>query len=226
MPASLAVSTTGDGVPFLWGHGLLSSRAAEDDSGPIKWPEIDLPDVELVRWDARGHGESPTPVASGECRWPNLARDALALADRHGFHGFSIGGASMGAATALWTAVLAPDRVDRLVLALPPTAWESRGRSAGLYRVGGMLSERLPIGRSRRRAVVLRGAAESDLPDPVAIAEISAPVLVLAWRFDPIHPVGTAERLRDLLPAADLHVTRRIGDTSGWVDRIREFLER
>ena len=70
----------------------------------------------------------------------------------------------MGAATALWTAVLAPDRVDRLVLALPPTAWDTRSRSAGLYRVGGMLSERLPFGRSDRRAAVLRGAAESDLP--------------------------------------------------------------
>ncbi|WP_436795268.1 alpha/beta fold hydrolase [Actinospongicola halichondriae] len=226
MPAPLAVSTVGDGLPFLWGHGLLSSMASEDSSGPIKWPDVDLPDVRLVRWDARGHGESPTPTASGECRWPSLARDALALADRQGLHSFSIGGASMGAATALWAAVTAPERVDRLVLALPPTAWESRSRSAGLYRFGGMVSERLPIGRSRRRALVLRGAAESDLPDPVAIAEITAPTLVLAWRFDPIHPVRTAERLRDLLPAADLHVTSRIGDTSGWVDHLRDFLSR
>ncbi len=226
MSAPSAVSTVGDGLPFLWGHGLLSSRASEDASGPIKWPEVDLPDVRLVRWDARGHGTSPTPVASGECRWPALARDALALADREGMYSFSIGGASMGAATALWTAVTAPERVDRLVLAIPPTAWEARGRTAGLYRFGGMVSERLPIGRSRRRAVVLRGAAESDLPDPVAISEITAPTLVLAWRFDPIHPLRTAEQLRDLLPAADLHVTSRIGDTSGWVERLREFLRR
>lgn len=200
--------------------------ATEDDAGPIRWPEVDLPDVRLIRWDARGHGNSPTPEASGACRWPALARDALALADRHDLHSFSIGGASMGAATALWTAVTAPERVDRLVLALPPTAWEARGRSAGLYRVGGLLSERLPIGRSRRRAVVLRGAAESDLPDPVAISEITAPTLILAWRFDPMHPTATAERLRDLLPAADLHVTGRIGNTTGWVERLRDFLSR
>lgn len=226
MPGPLAVSTAGDGHPFLWGHGLLQSMAAEDENGPIRWPSVDLADTRLIRWDARGHGTSPTPEASGACRWPALARDALAIADRDGIGSFSIGGASMGAATALWTAVFAPERVDRLVLALPPTAWESRSRSAGIYRVGGMLSERLPIGRSRRRAVVLRGAAESDLPDPVAIAEIAAPTLILAWRFDPIHPVKTAERLRDLLPAADLHVTGRIGDTSGWVERLRDFLSR
>ena len=52
------------------------------------------------------------------------------------------------------------------------------------------------------------------------------PTLILAWRFDPIHPVSTAEKLRDLLPAADLHVTRRIGDTSGWVERVEDFLSR
>lgn len=200
--------------------------AGEDENGPIRWPQVELDDTRVIRWDARGHGTSPTPEASGACRWPALARDALAIADRHGLHSFSIGGASMGAATALWAAVLAPERVDRLVLALPPTAWEARGRSAGLYRVGGLLSEHLPIGRSKRRAVVLRGAAESDLPDPVAVSEITAPALILAWRFDPIHPVKTAERLRDLLPAADLHVTGRIGDTTGWVDRLRDFLSR
>ena len=226
MATELAVQTGGEGLPFLWGHGLLSSMASEDGSGPIRWPNVDLPDVRLIRWDARGHGRSPTPDTSGACRWPALARDAIAIADRHGLGHFSIGGASMGAATALWAAVLVPERVDRLVLALPPTAWESRGRTAGLYRIGGVISERTPIGRSRRRGTVLRGASESDLPTPEAIAEITVPTLLLAWRYDPVHPVSTAERLRDLLPAADLHVTRRPGDVTGWVDHVREFLSR
>lgn len=220
------MTTTGDGLPFLWGHGLLQSRSIEDATGPIKWPTLDLPDVRVIRWDARGHGEAPTPSASGECRWPALARDALAIADRERLGSFSMGGASMGAATALWAAVLAPERIDRLVLAIPPTAWESRGRSARLYRVGGLVSEHIPLIRSRRRAVVLRGAAESDLPDREAIARITVPTLILAWRRDPIHPVSTAEQLRDLLSAADLHVTSRPGDTNGWDDRIREFLRR
>ena len=226
MTLDLAIQSSGAGLPFLWAHGLLGSCAAEDSSGPIRWNEVDLPDVQVIRWDARGHGDSPTPSSSGECRWPALARDALAVADMHGLGHFSIGGASMGAATALWTAVLAPERVDRLVLALPPTAWEGRARTAGLYRFGGVLSERLPFGRSQRRAVVLRGAAESDLPADEALADIAVPTLVLAWRFDPMHPVRTAEHLRDVLPAADLHVTSRPLDTSGWVERLREFLRR
>lgn len=226
MSRNLQVSAHGDGYPFLWGHGLLSSRAIEDSSGPIRWPNVDLPDVRLIRWDARGHGVAPMPEASGECRWPALARDALALADRERLGHFSIGGASMGAATALWVAVSAPERVERLVLALPPTAWGSRGRSSGLYRFASSVSGLMPIGRSRRRAVVLRGAAESDLPDPTAISDITVPTLILAWRLDPIHPASTAERLRDLLPAADLHITRRPGDTSGWVERLRDFLSR
>lgn len=222
----LAIQSSGDGLPFLWGHGLLSSRASEDASGPIRWADVDLPDVRVIRWDARGHGESPTPATSGACRWPALARDAIAVADDHGLGHFSIGGASMGAATALWTAVLVPDRVDRLVLALPPTAWDTRGWSAALYRVGGVLSERSPFGRSRRRATVLRGASESGLPTDEAIADIAVPTLILAWRFDPMHPVSTAERLRDLLPVADLHATSRPLDTTGWTERLREFLSR
>ena len=226
MVTELAVQTSGDGQPFLWGHGLLSSMASEDGSGPIRWPDLDLPDVRVIRWDARGHGHSPTPSTSGECRWPTLARDAVAIADREGLGHFSIGGASMGAATALWTAVLVPERVDRLVLALPPTAWESRSRTASVYRVGGIISERLPIGGSRRRGTVLRGASESDLPTPQAISEIAVPTLVLAWKYDPVHPVSTAERLVDLLPAADLHVTRRPLDVTGWVERLRDFLAR
>lgn len=227
MPTTdLVVQERGTGQPFLWGHGLMTSRAMEDSSGPIRWPQVDLPDVHLVRWDARGHGESPTPEASGECRWPNLARDAIAIADRHGFDSFSIGGASMGAATALWTATLVPDRVERLVLAIPPTGWETRGRSSRIYRVGGVVAEHLPLFGSRRRATVLRGAAESDFPEPEAVARITVPTLILAWRFDPIHPVAMAERLRDLLPAADLHVTGRPADTTGWVDRLTDFLRR
>lgn len=222
----LRVQASGDGQPFLWGHGLLSSMAAEDRSGPIRWADLDLPDVRVIRWDARGHGESPTPATSGECRWPTLARDAVAVADREGVGRFSIGGASMGAATALWTAVLVPERVDRLVVALPPTAWESRARTASVYRVGGIISERTPIGRSRRRGTVLRGASESDLPTPEAISEIAVPTLLLAWRYDPVHPVSTAERLRDLLPAADLHITRRPLDVTGWVERLQDFLRR
>jgi 3-oxoadipate enol-lactonase len=222
----LVAQSSGEGLPFLWGHGLLSSMASEDSSGPLRWATSELPGVRLIRWDARGHGGSPTPTASGECRWPNLARDALELADRQGLGRFSIGGASMGAATALWVATMAPDRIDRLVLALPPTAWESRGRTARLYRIGGVISKRLPVGGSRRRGVVLQGASESDLPDPEAIRSITVPTLILAWRFDPVHPVSTAERLRDLLPAADLHVTARPLDVNGWLERLREFLAR
>ena len=42
----------------------------------------------------------------------------------------------MGAATALWTTVLAPERVRALVLVIPPTAWETRPAQARQYRLG------------------------------------------------------------------------------------------
>jgi pimeloyl-ACP methyl ester carboxylesterase len=42
----------------------------------------------------------------------------------------------MGAATALWTTVLAPERVRALVLVIPPTAWSSRPTQARQYKAG------------------------------------------------------------------------------------------
>ena len=222
----LSVSVEGSGPTLLWGHGLLSSRDAEDASGPVRWTEVERPGLRLVRWDARGHGRSPQAVTPAEVHWPRLAGDALALADELDAGTFAIGGASMGAATALWVAATAPERVERLILAIPPTAWATRSRSAGLYRVVGAISGAVPSAAARSRAVVLRGAAESDLPARAVLATITVPTLILAWRHDPIHPASTAEALAELIPHAELVVTSRPADTTGWAARIAAFLGR
>ena len=113
---------SGSGRPFLWAHGLTSSIAAERDGGLFQWED----GVELVRYDARGHGRSPAGSSSADYEWPSLAEDFLAVADSVGFDSMVAGGASMGCATVLYAALAAPSRVDALVLAIPPTAWETR----------------------------------------------------------------------------------------------------
>lgn len=128
---ALAVRDAGEGRPFIWGHGLTSSMAAEDSSGLFDWQ--DLTGVRLVRYDARGHGRSMAPPDITHYRWPNLAVDMLEVADALGVWGFVAGGASMGCATALHAALLEPDRVEGLVLVIPPTAWETRAPQAVLY---------------------------------------------------------------------------------------------
>ena len=138
--AELAAEVTGEGTPVVWGHGLTSSRAHEDDLGLFDWSGLAAV-ARLVRYDARGHGESTGTPDSAGYRWDALAGDMLAVADAVGADRFVAGGASMGCATALHATVTAPDRVEGLVLVIPPTAWATRRAQASLYEGGAMVVE-------------------------------------------------------------------------------------
>jgi 3-oxoadipate enol-lactonase len=248
----LAVTDTGDGLPFFWGHGLVSSMEQEDQFMVMDWRRL-ARRYRVVRWDARGHGLSGGAPDADDYRWANLSLDLLALADELGVDQFVAGGASMGAATALHAATQAPKRVMAVVLMIPPTAYDTRDEQADLYRAGAVLVDRvgvdayldsvnsLPIPDiladfgNRFRAVprvseellpsVLRGAASSDLPPEEAVRAVSAPALLLPWVGDPGHPMSTAERLLELLPNVQIHVAHHLRDVGTWTDRIDTFLE-
>ncbi len=139
---SLAYEEVGTGRSFLWGHGLTANRAEEDAAGLLgTWP-FPPDEVRRVRYDARGHGASPGPADPAAYGWDELARDQLGLADALGIGTYVAAGASMGCATALHAAVLAPERVQALVLVIPPTAWSSRPEQRALYEAGADLIER------------------------------------------------------------------------------------
>ena len=151
--SSVYCRSIGDGPALVWGHGLLSSMAHEDASGVFDFSLLADEGHRWVRYDARGHGYSPDDLQAGHFEWPGLARDMLAVADRSDLQHFAAGGASMGCATALWCAHIEPDRVDKLVLALPPTAWNWRDRQRALYRtisVASRLRLTLPLHLARR----------------------------------------------------------------------------
>jgi 3-oxoadipate enol-lactonase len=207
----------------------------------------------VVRWDARGHGESTGGTRADEYRWDNLALDLVDLAASLDAEHFVAGGVSMGAATALHAALVAPQSVDALVLALAPTAYATRSAQAAKYEDGAGFIERRGIGAYVERAnaepvpdilhaiadayhfapavdearlpAVLRGAAKSDLPDPAAVERIAQPTLLLAWDTDPGHPVSTSERLAELLPNAEIVVARRLREVASWTDRVEAFLD-
>ncbi len=127
----------GSGIPFVWGHALLSSMQAEDGAALWGWAEVaEVADV--IRYDTRGHGLSSGGTDPEDYRWPNLAADMLALGD-HAVAGSEsqrcvFGGMSMGAATALQAALLQPEKAAGMVLVIPPTAWDTRPRQAAIYR--------------------------------------------------------------------------------------------
>jgi pimeloyl-ACP methyl ester carboxylesterase len=247
----LARSITGAGPPFVWAHGLTSSRGNEASGGLFDWTPVVDAGRQVVRYDARGHGETGGPADPEAYRWPQLATDLLALLDELGIEQTAAGGASMGCATVLHAALREPARFDRLVLVIPPTAWETRAAQAEQYEGSAAYVEArgkvawMELAADAPRPeifadlppfpftadipepllpFVLRGAAASDLPPPDAVATIEQPALVLAWVGDAGHPVSTAERLVELLPTADLHVASRVGDVLRWPEQVGAFL--
>jgi 3-oxoadipate enol-lactonase len=133
----LAVRSQGKGIPFVWGHSLMGSMRVEDLAALWDW-DVVARHAEVVRYDARGHGNSGGSYDSRDYCGDRMAADMLAVgasaAAAGGFARCLLGGISMGAATALQAAVQQPELVAGLVLVLPPTAWETRPRQSAIYR--------------------------------------------------------------------------------------------
>ena len=130
--AELSSDRSGEGPTLVWGHGLTSSRAAEDAFPLVRWRDVRV-GADVVRYDARGHGESAFTSDLDGYGWDALALDQIGLCDALGIGNAIVGGASMGAATALHVAALAPERVRALILMIPPTAWEARAAQTDVY---------------------------------------------------------------------------------------------
>jgi pimeloyl-ACP methyl ester carboxylesterase len=224
--ATIDYDVRGDGPLVVNLHGLSASREL------TRRMDLDLTvgldGHRVLSYDARGHGLSTGADDPNSYAWPSLADDLSAILDAIGTEGpVDAIGASMGTATILHAAVRRPERFRRLVLTIPPTAWETRVAQGAAYRQAAKLVRARGVAAfiTATSAVlppppvvadlpwvaepaitesllpsVLEGAALSDLPDPAEIARITAPTLLLPWSGDPGHPLSTAERLAELLP--------------------------
>ncbi|MEO8539825.1 MAG: alpha/beta hydrolase [bacterium] len=115
---SLRYRMAGDGPLVVFAHGLMGSIEQ------VLPPGLDFSDihnrVRLLTYDARGHGRSGGPEDHAQYTWETLGRDMAGFIAHAGEESAIIGGASMGAATALWVAVEQPQRVKALALLMPP----------------------------------------------------------------------------------------------------------
>ncbi len=68
----------------------------------------------------------------------------------------------MGCGTALWVAVHAPERVDKLILVIPPTGWETRAAQAEIWEQMASLIETEGV------ESMIAARAEIPPPDPFA----------------------------------------------------------
>jgi pimeloyl-ACP methyl ester carboxylesterase len=200
MRASDTGSKPATGPLFLWGHGLLGSIAQEDSVPIFDWSLV-CAHARLVRYDARSHGDSDLDLDPAHLRWPELARDMLGLADALGAQRALLGGVSMGCATSLHAAVLAPDRVIGLVLVAPPTAWETRPRQSRFYRFGSTLVDWVGLAPFRLLAALPRpgstspvAALQSGVAQHLARADARAVVTAMRGAADSDLPDRAALR--------------------------------
>lgn len=108
--ARMAYDIAGSGPPLLL-HAGLGDRRMWDDQIPAFSEHFTT-----IRYDARGFGDTRRPDAHYA---PH--EDALALLDALGIDRAHLVGVSMGAQTAIETAVAAPRRVSALVAVAPRT---------------------------------------------------------------------------------------------------------
>lgn len=149
----------GASPPLVWGHGLTSSRGLS-----AAFPLVELKSIEasrqVVRYDARGHGMSSVLSDPAKGSWAELALDQQALIDHLGFDSVAIGGVSMGAGTALYSALALGDRLEKLVLVIPPTGWDERAAQVKQYEQMAQLVE------AKGPRSLVAAAAKLPPPDP------------------------------------------------------------
>jgi 3-oxoadipate enol-lactonase len=174
----------------------------------------------ILRYEARGHGDSPAPP--GPYSIAGLGGDLVALLDRLGIESVSFCGLSIGGMTGLWLGANAPERIEALAICctgaqLPPAEmWIERAatvRAEGVAAVVDATVERWfspefiegnPATIEQVRRTFLTTDPEGYAGCCEALAEfdmrgelgaVKPPTLVIAGDDD---PVGTAERVREL----------------------------
>jgi 3-oxoadipate enol-lactonase len=184
--------------------------------------------LRLVRFDYRGHGDSPTPP--GPYEMEDLGRDVLDLMDALEVERASYCGISIGGMVGMWLAANAPERLDRLVLLctaayLPPaSAWEERASvvfgAGSIEPVADAVVDRWltldfaaahPEVRADLRAMLVASSPEGYAWCCGAIARmdlraelplIQSPTLVISGSDDQATPVEQQHQIAQAIPGA------------------------
>jgi 3-oxoadipate enol-lactonase len=218
-----------DAPVLVASNSLGTTPRMWDDQAPAL-----LERFRLLRYDHRGHGNSPVPA--GSYKIDDLGRDVLTLLDRLEVERFSFCGLSIGGAVGMWLAGELPERVERLVLCCtaarfaPPEQWNERAetvRSEGVGAIADAVLERwfTPQFRESRPETVewaggmlcntpaegYAGCCEAirDADLRSRLGAIRAPTLVVAGAEDPAAPVEEAQLIRDSIPDARLVVVEQ-----------------
>jgi 3-oxoadipate enol-lactonase len=203
----------------------------------------------VIRCDARGHGRSPVPP--GPYAIADFGTDVIALLDRLGIARAHVAGLSLGGMTAMWLAINAPERIDRLVLCCTSARVSAPevflDRAARVQAEGtavvapGVVSLWLtpeyaaeqPALVARLEAMVAATPADGYAASCVAIAEmdleddlarIAAPTLVIAGAEDLALPPDHGARVAARIPGTRMTVVPHAAHL-GNLEQPAEFTE-
>lgn len=182
----------------------------------------------VVRYDTRGHGESP--VTPAPYTFDMLGDDVLAIMDALGIERAAFCGISMGGHTALWLGVHAGDRLTGIAVCNSAArigtvdGWAERAESVrkggeqGMKALAASAPERwfTPVFAQANPAVVSRAQAWIAGTDPAgyaaccdalgqsdlrpALSRIKVPTLLLAGESDPVTTVADARAMQEAIP--------------------------
>ena len=233
----LAVTTIGQGQPFIWAHGLTGTHR----SGVRQFSTL-AERYQIIVFDQRGHWRS-TPITDPALYdAQRMAEDIGAVLDAFGIERAIVGGESMGAATALLFALAHPERVEALLLSTPAFGDAPHPERELLKAQGDLIAEKgvdryLAISAEQQRTMGWPEEAITYLadvrrlhdpaslvtalqavsgwvlfPDLSSLATFQHPTIVSARQNDPIHPADLAERMAGAFPNARLVHTGSIPD--------------
>lgn len=203
----------------------------------------------VLALDQRGHGASDQP-ASGYSL-PDLARDVIAFMDELKIERATIVGHSMGSLVAQQLGILAPARIDRLVLVASGTSVQQmNGRDAFVESVNSLtdpvslefirgfqestIHHPVPQGfldsvigeSSRLSARVWKALLEGMLSTPPAegLGQRRIPTLLVWGEYESIFPREDRDALARRLPAAERLDYEDTGHATHW-ERPEQFAE-
>ncbi|SDE50488.1 alpha/beta fold hydrolase [Kordiimonas lacus] len=146
--------TRGDGPPLVMLHGLFGS--GDNLGGLARAMENEF---RMVMVDHRNHGRSPhVPTNS----YGEMAEDILDVMDREGIDKAHVFGHSMGGKVAMQMALLAPDRVDRMVVGdISPVAYSHHHDT--ILEGMGKVADAAPQDRAGAEAILTSYVQEPDV---------------------------------------------------------------
>ena len=195
----LAVHRSGDGPPLVALHDL-----GQTGQSMVEALDALSHDYRIIAPDLRGHGASPTP--HGPWSIDDFASDVARLVAAEG-GGAILVGVGLGAATGLALALGHPGLVAGLVVSgIGPRGEDAEGQDRWVRAARAL--------RERRGAegVALAAEAMGIRPDwRGALAQVDAPVIVLAGSADRAVPAEMQRELSAWIQNARFHVVPKAG---------------